>query len=258
MRLFKFVDFRGVDILRNERIKFTPPQEFKDPFEMQLGITNQAAKQFARQILDERQREAMRELPGYKNLSHRQRKKGRREMVKTSEMVSLIKESFQKVAPDESTKKLGILSLCKSYNSNLMWYHYADGHRGFALEFDDSDNDFKSLGQPWKVDYADKPPAYDGMAAPLFFRIKPHYLLHEGEYRIIRFLHECESEKRDDDQTMFFRKLSRRCVKAVYLGHRMEKPVRDEVLQLLNGTDVLKFDAVPNQEDYTLLFREIN
>src|ERR1035441_10379354 len=101
MRLFKFVDFRGVDILRNERIKFTPPQEFKDPFEMQLGITNQAAKQFARQILDERQREAMRELPGYKNLSHRQRKKGRREMVKTSEMVSLIKESFQKVAPDE-------------------------------------------------------------------------------------------------------------------------------------------------------------
>ena len=64
MKLFKFVDSRGVDILKNERIKFTPPQEFKDPFEMQLGITKRAAKKFARQLLDERERQAMQELPG--------------------------------------------------------------------------------------------------------------------------------------------------------------------------------------------------
>jgi len=257
MKLFKFVDSRGVDILKKERIKFTPPQEFKDPFEMQLGITNQAAKKFVRQILDEREHQAMQELPGYKNLSHRQRKKGRREMVKTSEMVAIVRESFQKRTTDESTEKLGILSLCESHDSNLMWYHYADGHRGFVLEFEDSNEEFRKLGKPWKVEYAHKPPAYDGMTAPLFFRFKPHYLLHEGEYRIIQFLQDCIPGKTEKGATMFYRSLPRKCVKAVYLGHRMEKSVREEVLQLLKETDALKFDAIPSQEDYALSFREI-
>ncbi len=62
MRLFKFVDFRGVDILRNERIKFTPPQEFKDPFEMQWGIDSRTAKRQVKQLLAEREKQACREI----------------------------------------------------------------------------------------------------------------------------------------------------------------------------------------------------
>jgi hypothetical protein len=178
-------------------------------------------------------------------------------MVKTSEMVSIIRGSFQKGIGDQSAEKIGILSLCESHDSNLMWYHYADGHRGFALEFDDSDKEFRELGKSWKVEYAHKPPAYDGMSTPLFFRFKPHYLLHEGEYRVIRHLQDCAAEKNEKGDKIFFRRLPRRCVQAVYLGHRMEKGVRAEILQLLKGTTVLKFDAVPSQENYSLSFQEI-
>jgi hypothetical protein len=258
MRLFKFVDFRGVDILRNERIKFTLPQEFKDPFEMQLGIDTGTAKRQVKQLLVELEKQACREISGYGDISHRQRKKGRRNMVKTSETVALFRESFLKGTKNQSTEKIGILSLCEFHDSNLMWYHYADGHKGFVIEFDGDNEEFRKLGKSFKVDYVHKPPVYnDTKPPPEFFRFKPNYLLHENEYRIVQFLQDCKHEKGEKDLTLYFRNLPRKSVKAVYLGHRMEKSVREEVLQLLKGMEAAKFDAIPSQEDYKLLFREI-
>jgi hypothetical protein len=52
MRLFKFVDSRGVDILENERIKFTPPDQFKDPFEFRPAVAK-PSKKFLKQRLGE-------------------------------------------------------------------------------------------------------------------------------------------------------------------------------------------------------------
>lgn len=158
MKFFKYVDARGLDILKNERIKFTPPHEFKDPFEMHLSITARAARAHSREMVRELERKAEKEIPGYKNVSHRQRKKGRKEMVKMAELVPIFRESFQGGIENHSVDTIGICSLCGSNESNLMWYHYADGHRGFVLEFDGEDADFRKLGKPWQVNYTDRPP----------------------------------------------------------------------------------------------------
>jgi hypothetical protein len=108
------------------------------------------------------------------------------------------------------------------------------------------------------VEYAIKQPVYDDLKpVPEFFRFKPNYLLHENEYRIIDYLRNCTPQKDEKGPTMFFRSLPRKCVKAIYLGHRIEKSVREEILQLLRGLDIRKFDTIPSQEDYTHSFREI-
>ncbi len=255
LRLFKYVPPERIDILENEKIAFTPPDRFKDPFEMQLCLAAETARKHIRQLLVELEERAEREIPGYRNLSHRQRKKGRRDMVKMADATKHFQEGFEKTIQKQSAD-MGVLSLCETCNSNLMWYHYADGHRGFVLEFNSEHKEFRQLGAPWKVEYTNKPPILDHLkSVPLFFKYKPNYLQHEVEYRIVRPLHECIREE-IKGLTVYFRKLPRSCIQAVYLGHRMDPEVRQRVLQLLNGTK--RFDVIPNNKSYTLSFQEIS
>jgi len=59
-------------------------------------------------------------------------------------------------------KELGVVCFSEINNDILMWSHYADGHSGFCIEFERSDNN--DLG---KWDYC-LPVTYDAVEAPSF------------------------------------------------------------------------------------------
>lgn len=258
MRLFKYCPFlRGEDILTNERIVFTPPGKFSDPFEMRINLSPVAKREFKRRLFEEVKEKAKRGLQGYSQLSPRQQRIGRKEQTRGVNIGAIADESFQAAIQRES-QQFGILCLCTAEKSKLMWDHYTRGFQGFVIEFDSNDGEFKKLGALWKVEYVDKSPVFNySKPIPEFFRFKPKCYEYEGEYRIVRPIHECTTGRGENDVELFFRPLPRACVKAVYLGHRMEKSAREGILKLLKQTEAKKFDVDPKLKDYELSFREI-
>ncbi len=256
LRLFKYVPPERIDILENERIAFTPPDRFKDPFEFRLGITRRTARNQLKEIIEQTHLRAELSIPGYKNLSSRQQRKGRKEVFRNQKVLEHFQKSFQN-SVQRHAWQLGILCLCGTNESNLMWYHYADGHKGFVIELDCKHESIIGLGKPWEVGYVEKPPVFDHTKpTPEIFRFKPSYLKYEVERRILRPLSEFVPEKSSEGLPLYFWKLPREGVKAVYFGHRMEAKVRSKIVELLNGHRAQKFDVVPSRQDYTFKFEQ--
>jgi hypothetical protein len=256
LRLFKYVPPERIDILENEKIAFTPPDRFKDPFEFRVGITRGTLRKQLKEVIAEVELRAELTMPGYKSLSSRQRRKGRKEMFRKQNVSEEFQKTFQKSIQTHSWQ-LGIICLCEVNDSNLMWYHYADGHKGFVIELDCKHESIIKLGKPWKVDYLERPPAFDHTKpTPEIFRFKPSYLKYEAERRILRPLNEFVPEKSKDGLPLYFWRFPREGIKAIYIGHRMDPKKRSRIIELLRGQRAQKFDFVPSGQDYSFTFQQ--
>jgi hypothetical protein len=266
MRLYKYVEPSRIDILEKERIAFTPPDRFKDPFEFRPTVVL-PNRTHLKQELNEAIKEAGLEwwqLPeAPKGLKRSERRKEDRRIkklafkqVKSGE--ARYAENFQDIFPTKIGGQFGILCLCANNAENLMWYHYADGHKGLMIEFDSEHPEFQKIGKPVQVIYSDKPPIYD-FANPSIehWRVKPKYLQYEVEYRILAKLPVSTPHKTPDGKPLYLMNLPRTCVKAIYLGHRMETSVRSKIFEILKKTTIAKFNVIPSRNDYTLSFQEI-
>lgn len=114
-----------LDIIASERIYYSLPESFNDPFDTQCSFTSSTAithstdaNRVAKAFPDDQDIVAF-EL---KNVS--------------SDI-----DSFQR-----KLKKFGIVSLAESASDILMWSHYADNHKGICIELDRNENN--ELGNP--------------------------------------------------------------------------------------------------------------
>ena len=256
MRLFKYVPPERIDILENEKIAFTPPDRFKDPFEFRIGITRKTARNQLKEVIAQAELRAELTIPGYKELSSRQRRMGRKERFRQQNVTEQFQKAFQTTVQTHAWP-IGILCLCEANDSNLMWYHYADGHKGFVIELNCKHESIIKLGKPWEVNYVEKPPVFDHTKpTPEIFRFKPSYLKYEVERRILRPLSDFVPERNKDGLPLYFRQLPRDGVKAVYIGHRMEAKVRSRIVELLNEHRAQKFDVIPSRRDYSFTFEQ--
>lgn len=263
MQLFKYVEPARVDILIKETIAFTPPNRFKDPFEFR-PIVAPGNRVRLKQNLKDAAKQEFKESPDfYKKFSRKERRDKERKAI--NEALKRVRsgesghsEFIQDSIVNEASKIIGVLCLCSKHDENLMWYHYADGHRGFVMEFHTQHEDFLKLGKPTEVIYSDTPPILDlDKPSHDLSRIKPMYLKYEAEYRIIRQLPVSTPDKTPDGLPLYLHKLPRTCIKAVYLGHRMEKISRDMLIKAISGTSITKFEVVPNRNDFKFSYREI-
>ena len=224
MQLYKYVEPARVDILEDERIAFTPPNRFKDPFEFR-PIIAPPSKQHLKQELRDAVRQEWPAAPAfYKKLPRKQRRISDRKAVK--EVLKLVKsgeaghsEFVQDNIVNEASKGIGILCLCAARDENLMWYHYADGHRGFVIEFLTEHQDFQKLGNPVEVVYSDKPPTLNlEKPSPDLWRVKPMYLKYEAEYRIMARLPASTRHTTSDGHPLYLANLPRACLKAALIN----------------------------------------
>lgn len=131
---FKFVTKDRTDILSNGMIRFTPPVDFNDPFELSPVITH-LTRCWISHITANTSLEYQYEKEDYAFSTNRFNK---------------IKQ-YQEIV-EQHANTHGILSLSASYDTNinpaifmrhdsdprknlLMWAHYCDRHTGFAIEF---------------------------------------------------------------------------------------------------------------------------
>lgn len=106
MSLYKYVDESRTDIIENLSIRLSQPIQWNDPFEMRPFYFDDKELEFAGELFN----------PEY---------------LGTDEIEVLINENFVS------------LSLTENPHNLLMWAHYTKNHKGFLVEFDESDGFFQ-------------------------------------------------------------------------------------------------------------------
>ena len=124
-----------------------------------------------------------------------------------------------------------ICSLSKNLNDVRLWSHYADGHKGIAIEIDF----FEIESDVHEVNYVDKLPEFEktdlnSLSPVELLTFKTKHWIYEKEYRII-------------EKGEYFPIKGR--VKSIYLGHRTSKIH----MSLLDKIIPKKIRVVPTEVD---------
>jgi len=175
--LYKYFSSERIDVLSSRRIRYSQPAAFNDPFEAKPDYTGLADETL---LLNAFRRRFQLDLETYYEILSEERRRNL-----TKEQFLLLSKSLQSETDEVFRKEvesftlpkarammytlfgegIGILSLTEVKDNLLMWSHYAQGHTGFVIEFDESHGFFKTCtaasDELWglhKVRYLDKRP----------------------------------------------------------------------------------------------------
>ena len=158
-------------------------------------------------------------------------------------------------------KQLGIFSLSKVFDDELLWAHYADSHRGFCIEFDSNkltsfyyENDIPILN----IFYADSPPKLDFINLMNTLDAKDANTKTSSQqilqlmlgYKSKRW--EYENEVRIISNTTENQDYDFRAVTAIYFGLRMDESNIIEVMQTLQGRGIKYFQMKLKSKSFKL------
>jgi len=147
--LYKYKTFtaRNLSMLANNEIYFSPSNVFNDAFDCLARKEMEFANRddlIAKMALLETHHQQM-DLPAaIKYVEERTKNKD-----KTDRYIDEKSKMFQKIV----LQTFGIFSTSKRKEDILMWSHYSNGHTGFCIEFDRSDDNF--LCDATAVNYPD-------------------------------------------------------------------------------------------------------
>lgn len=140
--LYKYVDTATAKlILGNQTLRFTPPKEFNDPFELHkdlliMGTNPKVISQLIKKHAP--------------NLSRAQRRLYARPADKHSQILA------HNTAMSKQKDTLGIFCACQNNDSTLMWSHYADKHKGVCIGLKLPSIDPKQMLFTLHVDYTNE------------------------------------------------------------------------------------------------------
>ena len=146
-------------------------------------------------------------------------------------------------------ENFGILTLSETPSSALMWSYYADGGRGFLIEFDglhswfwdkrDERDSFRHLHQ---MNYLERAPAY-------FLSLRDETALytksiewsHEKEWRIIRNFNDASVKVGPDDhgKDVLLFAIPPSCIKSVVIGYKADLEAVQHLKDTANGNIAL-------------------
>ena len=253
MALYKYVEPARIDVLRAGKIRFTPPRSLNDPFELNPYFTGLMDR--TRLISELNSKHSM-----IVNATVRAYPPAVRSDVERQVLAMLrtegdqLRREFEAMSAVEAkesgprilawvNKKLGMLALSEVPDDILMWSHYADGHKGMVLEFDDTHPWFNSthpanplFTRCLKVDYRKERPALvlDKFDQVSIFLVKSDRWEYEREIRVIRPLEEANETK--DGGTIHLFNFPTACLTAVVCGSRADGVLLAE-LRTLARTD---------------------
>jgi hypothetical protein len=271
MRLYKYCDQRGVDILRMLRLKVTPPNKFNDIFEFtptSVGadpVKWAEAKeipQFAPQIqgrLAAKGKIFQGSEEEFRDFVEREAK----EPVLAS--CDQIREMCRGIL-DHISKTNGLICFSKRKNNLLMWSHYAESHKGMVIGFDVPPNlktleaDYQLRRLPWRLSKDSTPQQFLQETENLVRRKSCHWR-YEREARLLWSLADCERDIDCNGALQYFKKITPETIKEVILGYRcdvnsaIESAVRHWIEQ--NRLQVELQRAEPSDSRFALRFRTI-
>ncbi len=274
--VYKYCDEHGLDILRNLEIKFTPPNQFNDPFEFTPHVINSNPRRTVNRTLKNKaeikemyEEDKAAGIPTGNFRQYRQRFAGmlpevRRRMIEQSGQTS---DAVQSRYLDEVSSVFGVLCLSSRRDSILMWGHYCDKHRGLVIGFDGQHDHFSVKGGLRFVNYIRERIAYDMSwkngsqeLDDYFQRIvisKNDAWEYEKELRHIHELAKLKQKPLGDGKLGHFGSFSAAAIKSVTLGAKCTKPFEESVRALLQDKRLahVKLDrAVLHPSEFALKF----
>ena len=228
MRIYKYQPFNMHTLanLKNRQVWFSKVASFNDPFERAYVIDQDIAADDWRFIYARLRGSQFREKVPLTNEEWDTRymtdglinKKFKQE-VQVGALGDLAKEGFAKG---------GVCCLTERNDDILMWAHYADGHRGFCLEFDTSFKPFNKLHQ---VTYQTQIPTFNPVrlfqGAEEFMRVLTTKFTaweYEKEWRLFHA----------EGDTLFGYGVE--ALARIYLGSNMDATHKEIILHILHGS----------------------
>lgn len=156
-----------------------------------------------------------------------------------------------------SKKDIGIYSLSKTYDDELLWAHYANNHQGFCIEYDfDTLMDKNSFYNfySFDVEYSSRPPQIDisdissndniGLLKKIS-GTKSHRWSYEKEIRIV-------TDKYGEHDYNYS------AVKAIYFGYKMSKEDKLKIMEQLAGRGLKYFQINLIDKTYSFVREQIS
>jgi hypothetical protein len=253
MPLYKYLHPDRIDVLRNQCIRFSSPAVFNDPFELKPHLAALATPEFAAaelqrsfpRILAEelakfptklRSLLPAEELKAYMEMQLPSIQKSLEGM--TAQMMPL----FQDTMARKLEELLGVLCLSESSRSLLMWAHYADSHRGFVVQFDETSpffdrrvSDKDELRHLRRVTYSSERPSLtlSELEDVSVFLVKSIEWEYEVEWRMIMPLADASHVLGTGPEAIHLYSFPASAVTSVILGCRMSEAKRSEIQSLL-------------------------
>lgn len=239
MKLYKYFPPERITFFQDLNLRFTPPAEFNDPFELRPVIASLLREEELYTEVDSMLKEVLpfsllsnpaqmaeikarcfREAPSYIAYANT---KGRER----------IEASFHKAIP----KNIGVLCLTESNKNLLMWSHYGASHKGLCIGFDSASSFFcrkrseaDDLGHLRRVEYDEvrKKNHLPDMEGADFLLRKGKVWGYEEEWRMCALLK--DADKVSEDQTIHLFTVPSSAVLEVILGVNMDEGDRDKVI----------------------------
>jgi Protein of unknown function (DUF2971) len=242
MRLYKYLSPERLDVLRYERIRFSQPNVFNDPFELSTTV----GSIFGEGVNPLEQAAAATDLG--------------------NQLLGMVEKVASKGLQETVARQFGVLTLTERPDNLLMWAHYARNHEGFVLEVDATHAFFDrpaAVGgrthRVGKVAYSQTRPAvaltgYKGVEA-LF--VKSAEWEYEQEWRMVLPLSESIQTIETPWPPIHLFPLPPAALSGVILGCRMTAVSRTEILSMLANEERYAHIAVrqANLEDRTFALR---
>ncbi|WP_447928373.1 DUF2971 domain-containing protein [Vreelandella sp. EE27] len=268
MILYKYLSTERIDVLRNNSIRFTQPGDLNDPFEFEPYIYETVSNDNINKIVMSKLHQDYithnawaKNMPldffilmNYKNYKEMVLNMwGLSEPLALKRMTFFIKHFFL------------VLSLSREYDHELMWSHYAENGKGFAIGFDathkfftnqdkDELNNTRTI-EKGDVEYSDDRPnvTLEALEASHLFFTKSRRWEHEKEYRYIKAIEPDVNEAEDYYPVKLF-EFPVSCVKEIYFGARVSSIFIDHVLELLrdNGYQVNVYKMSASRTEFKL------
>lgn len=148
MGLFKYLPPERVDVLSNLAIRFTPPSEFNDPFESHQATVFEIDGSFIDEMLVRARKtiprlaESSQEAGDFSKFVRELHANPTAQSQELRDRTEAWGKAQTQATFQRAYERIGILSLSMVENHPLMWAHYASGHRGFVIEFEQEDDFF--------------------------------------------------------------------------------------------------------------------
>lgn len=273
--LYKYCDNRGIDILRNQRLKVTTFDQFNDPFELLPRMRPEFSRDDAHGVVRDPE------------LRHRMYEQAlaERSFTGTRELFEQMLDTFQEplaeqIAADyprdaaqfrdthQATiaKEFGLICLAAARDSLLMWSHYTKGHSGLVIGFHTA-NAFFTDGPPiHEVVYADERVLMGhygdqadrgriGQQVADLIKRKSTCWSYENEWRQAHMLAGCiaEPDPLREKRLLYFRPISQTAVAEVVVGCRADRASILNVLGQPGFEHVTAFRAKLHESEFKLV-----
>lgn len=250
-KLYKYEAFNTYSItkLKNQQIYFRRPADLNDPFDCAISLKSTPLSQGDYQAIYDR---------FYQEASDKLALQSK--YITNGAINDKFKRDMDKgiIKAFEDRKRInlferGVSCFSEKYDDILMWSHYADGHKGFCLEFDTK---YEPFSKARKVEYAEEIPSInrvdailDDIESDFMKMITTKYCCwrYEKEWRIFHL----ESNK--------FYGYPGEALTGVYLGSEMNFAHLEIIALILQGQNpnIKMYKAIRDSTKFAVDFQEV-